>query len=127
MGQHIDEIDADWVGACNYRRSFRLDAIGDINPDTIVCSAVKLKYQDFVTYTLFHNIDDYLMLLLQKQLKISDKLIILNQMTSKVMLWKNIFFMHKTAFKKYFEYASRVLEALIAVKPKLDLDSRDFY
>lgn len=37
-------------------------------------TACRFKYKDLGVYYTFHNVDDYLMLLLQKQITIDDKI-----------------------------------------------------
>lgn len=127
MGQHIDEIDADWIGTAHYRRKLDVSQAEDFDINTMYVSACKLRYPSLGTYFIFHNVDDYTMLLSQPQLTIDDKIVLVEQMASKHFFQKNMFLMHKSWFKRYYDFMSRVHEALEALKLKLDLDSRDVY
>lgn len=127
IGQHIDEIDAEFIGCTNYRRQLDLSKINAMTERTVVVNACKMKRSEFELYALFHNIDDYVKLLLQPQLTIEDKAMIVHQMGAKDMFWRNMFLMHRNMFKEYFVYAQRIRNALLSLKDQIDLESRSQY
>ena len=108
VGQHLNEIQDDYIGFCHYRRYFDIPENEKIHENTIYINQMNFSISNTLYYLINHdpNVCRTLSEFIQKFMRSTDQKT-LNQffsfLDSKILFSGNMFIMHRNKFKEYMK------------------------